>query len=626
MFRNLIKVALILLVFSQIAEANWQNLFRVNTDVTRKQAPRDSDCPWSIAADESGNVYTVWEDKREASNKLAIYFRKKGYDGQWEQTDRRISEEVDAVSLLHGHPSICCLPSFYPTRLLICYVREDGNLIVPRELRGCDFSGTQWSTPSYYIGNSSSPNIQLGPTSSGWATNIVALSDGQSLAFWQYGTDNGLKLYFNKYNNGWNTALERPVCTPDIAYHRAFHENAVVDENDKVHLVYSSSISDQTFLEIYYLSKTTNQDDFGAYPGYQVSNQSGDTSAHFPYCTISEYKDTTFLNIVWSTNPKKHISFRSKNLITGNWSNIIDTIAPSSDIAHKPCIAADSYGNLHVVWQRDIGSSYVVRYRKFTKATGLWGGVSTLPSADLVENYGMPVIISDISDNLHVLMTGTRTGAQINDEEAYYSFYNAPPRLPLNLHQVFGYSNIHLFWSQNKEPDIDHYKVVRKYKTTTIVFDNIADTMFEDTNIPEYDPESGNLVYYWLFAIDNSSQGSPSSETLAVCMSPGFTPPKIFVDGEIPTKIGLSPNFPNPFNASTEIKYSLPFEHQVSITIFDILGHKIRTLVNENQQPGFKSVIWDGRNDAGNMVSSGIYLYRLSIADMVITKQMTLLK
>jgi hypothetical protein len=160
-------------------------------------------------------------------------------------------------------------------------VREYGYLTIPRELRGCDFNGSLWSNPSYYISDPNSPNIQLGPSSSGWATNIVSLSNGNVLAFWQYGTANGYKLYFNKYTTGWNTSLERAVCTPESTYHRAFHENAVVDENDKVHLVYSSSTSDQTYLEIYYLSKTTNQDDFGTYPGFQVSNQSGDTSAHF---------------------------------------------------------------------------------------------------------------------------------------------------------------------------------------------------------------------------------------------------------------------------------------------------------------------------------------------------------
>jgi hypothetical protein len=347
---------------------------------------------------------------------------------------------------------------------------------------------------------------------------------------------------------------------------------------------------------------------------------------HFPYCAISEYEDTTFLNVVWSTNPIKHLSLRTKNLNTGNWSSIIDTIAPNSDAAEKPSIAADKYGDLHVVWENESGSSYIVKYRKFTKSTGLWGNVMTLPSADSVNNYGMPVIIKDVFNNLHVLMTGTRVGAGANDEEAYYSFYDAPPYHPLNLHQVFSYSKVHLFWSANKEPDFDHYKLYRKYKTTTVSYDNLTDTTWEDATIPEYDPESGNLVYYWLYAYDDASQISLSSETLAVCMKPGFEPPKAYVGGDIPTKIELSPSFPNPFNASTEIKYSLPFEHQVSITIFDILGRKIRTLIEENQQPGYKSVIWDGRNDHGEPVSSGIYLYRLTVADMVITKQMTLLK
>jgi hypothetical protein len=85
-------------------------------------------------------------------------------------------------------------------------------------------------------------------------------------------------------------------------------------------------------------------------------------------------------------------------------------------------------------------------------------------------------------------------------------------------------------------------------------------------------------------------------------------------------------SFPNPFNSSVEIKYTIPIEHHVSITIFDILGQKIRTLVEENQQPGYQSASWDGRNDKGEAVSSGIYHYRLSIADMAITRKMTLLK
>jgi len=57
MFRKMIKIAFAVLLMSPLLLADWDDLFRVNTDVTRKQAPRDSDCPWSIAADDSGPFF-----------------------------------------------------------------------------------------------------------------------------------------------------------------------------------------------------------------------------------------------------------------------------------------------------------------------------------------------------------------------------------------------------------------------------------------------------------------------------------------------------------------------------------------------------------------------------------------
>lgn len=303
----------------------------------------------------------------------------------------------------------------------------------------------------------------------------------------------------------------------------------------------------------------------------------------------------------------------------------IGVLSPIGEAATRPTLACDSYGQVHVVWQVGIDTdNYYLKYRKYDPNTAQWSGTSTITLPDSIQKYGLPVLACDVFDNLHLMMVGFRDGQ--DDEDVFYLFNDVPPHAPPPLAQSFGYDNVHLVWRQSIEPDFNHYKLMRKYKGTTKTYDNLTDTTWEDKDIPEYDPESYNLVYYRLYAIDEASQCSPSSETLAVCMKPGFEPPKAYVGGDVPNKIELSPSFPNPFNASTEIKYSLPFEHQVTITIFDILGRKIRTLVNENQQPGYQSVIWDGRDDKGATVSSGIYLYRLSIADMVITKQMTLLK
>jgi uncharacterized delta-60 repeat protein len=76
-------------------------------------------------------------------------------------------------------------------------------------------------------------------------------------------------------------------------------------------------------------------------------------------------------------------------------------------------------------------------------------------------------------------------------------------------------------------------------------------------------------------------------------------------------KFYLSQNYPNPFNPSTSLRYSLNQTAQITLKIYNVLGQEIKTLVNEEQTPGFKEVNWDGTNNNGAKVASGIYIYRL---------------
>jgi hypothetical protein len=96
--------------------------------------------------------------------------------------------------------------------------------------------------------------------------------------------------------------------------------------------------------------------------------------------------------------------------------------------------------------------------------------------------------------------------------------------------------------------------------------------------------------------------------------------------GEIPSEFGLSQNYPNPFNQNTKIRFTLPQPGFVSLNVYDLLGRKVRTLVSENLTPGYKSVLWDGKNDSGKEVSSGIYFYQLKIGDFSEAKKLVLLK
>lgn len=82
---------------------------------------------------------------------------------------------------------------------------------------------------------------------------------------------------------------------------------------------------------------------------------------------------------------------------------------------------------------------------------------------------------------------------------------------------------------------------------------------------------------------------------------------------QIPEQFALSQNYPNPFNPTTEIKYELPEASHVTLSIFNVVGQKIRTLVDEQKEPGYHSVQWDSKDGFGNEVASGIYVYRIYV-------------
>ncbi|MCZ6819237.1 MAG: T9SS type A sorting domain-containing protein, partial [Calditrichaeota bacterium] len=96
---------------------------------------------------------------------------------------------------------------------------------------------------------------------------------------------------------------------------------------------------------------------------------------------------------------------------------------------------------------------------------------------------------------------------------------------------------------------------------------------------------------------------------------------------QLPRVFSLSLNYPNPFNPATQIKYALPQSAEVSLQIFNVLGQRVRDLVrNQKQDAGRYSVQWDGNNDFGQPVSSGIYVYRISAGEFTKSFKMTLLK
>ena len=94
----------------------------------------------------------------------------------------------------------------------------------------------------------------------------------------------------------------------------------------------------------------------------------------------------------------------------------------------------------------------------------------------------------------------------------------------------------------------------------------------------------------------------------------------------IPLIFALHQNYPNPFNPITSLRYDLPVQAQVTLTVYDLMGREVTQLINTVQDAGFRSVQWDATNSFGKPVSAGVYLYQIRAGEFVQTRKMVLLK
>ena len=96
--------------------------------------------------------------------------------------------------------------------------------------------------------------------------------------------------------------------------------------------------------------------------------------------------------------------------------------------------------------------------------------------------------------------------------------------------------------------------------------------------------------------------------------------------GSILSSFALYQNFPNPFNPSTTIKYDLPLEGNVTVSVYDIQGRLVRSLGNGPQQAGTYAIVWNGRRDDEATAASGAYFYRVEFNNTVLVRKLLLIK
>ncbi|SYZ74840.1 hypothetical protein TRIP_C90468 [Candidatus Zixiibacteriota bacterium] len=151
----------------------------------------------------------------------------------------------------------------------------------------------------------------------------------------------------------------------------------------------------------------------------------------------------------------------------------------------------------------------------------------------------------------------------------------------------------------------------------TITLDQ-AGTFCIDTGV------AADPTYNWLFEDPQPTFDGGNSK---VCWEVlGQSDVKDRSDLPLPKVYALNQNYPNPFNPTTTIDFALPTASHVKLVVYNLLGQKIKTLVDEQLTAGYKSVTWDGMTDSGSAAASGIYFYKIEANNYANTKKLMLLK
>ena len=253
----------------------------------------------------------------------------------------------------------------------------------------------------------------------------------------------------------------------------------------------------------------------------------------------------------------------------------------------------------------------------------LWDFIVSVPWLGTEEEYSriVPTLGDSTADGTY--HSTFRVTAHTEDVDFYhdsepitgYSVDNLHPTVPQGLMAVHNGSNVVLQWLAQQDEDFSYHNIYRNNLDSSelaMVFAT-SDSFYVDQEMSDGSWE------YWVTAVDSAGNESDMSDAVSVMLSNGQ-------DITIPTVYALGQNYPNPFNPRTKMKYSLPRYAEVNITIYNVLGQEVVVLLNKEKEYGYHVISWNGNDEYGKQVASGVYFARLTTESFTQTKKMLLLK
>jgi len=456
------------------------------------------------------------------------------------------------------------------------------------------------------------PDIRL-TNANGFSTNSDLSSSGTYLhAVWQDTRDgNGEIFYKRSTNEGvtWETDMQLTNMPTSKAL------PTISASGSGVHIVWYENRSGD--YEIYYKRSTDSGNTWE--PDVRLTNSSGVSSDPIVKAEGSA------VNVIWrDTRDGSHELFYKRSTDGGNtWSQ--DTMLTDHTAGLAASISISVSGlNVHLAWSdtRD-NDDYEIYYKRSTNGGVSWGEDTRLTNQLRLSES--PSIACNSSD-IHITWIDLRD-SNIN-AEVYYkrstdngNTWGSDTRLTVyayaaNPSILLSGNIVHVIWGVLPSGSEIHYKRSTNSGNSWEISTQLSSS-FSGAYYPNIAVTGSKAHVIW----HDVRNGSTNSELYYDFNLSGNTIGIQNVSTEIPNGFNLFQNFPNPFNPQTNIRFALPEAGFVKLTVFDMLGREVETLVNENLNAGTYNADWNAVD-----YSSGVYFYKLTTSEVTEIKKMMLLK
>ncbi|OGC81905.1 MAG: hypothetical protein A2W07_00630 [candidate division Zixibacteria bacterium RBG_16_43_9] len=319
----------------------------------------------------------------------------------------------------------------------------------------------------------------------------------------------------------------------------------------------------------------------------------------------------------------------------------------ATSYAHAPSIALDGSGNFMITWaDKRADGTYQVYAQRFNSAGTPLGSNFKVSDLNVTASQASPAAAANWSGDFIITWEDYRNGHfdiyaqrfdssgspidsnfKVNDGAGSAYPYQYSPSIAVD---VQGSGSFVITWEDGRNGNADIYaqrydssasRVRNNYMVNDPQFASFAQTT------PDIAVNGSKLFFTWM----DTRRGN--RDIYAKIVDWNWTEVEEEELANLPNSYELSQNFPNPFNPYTNISFSLKAQGstlkgsiRTSLIIYNILGQKVKTLLDEEKLPGSYKVIWDGKDDLGKEVASGIYFYQLKTPDYTATKKMILLR